>query len=451
MEKYCISVDWLQVYCICNYFQESEEERVPVADFSLRKKEFGTSLWQDVYEVERERLVVATICASPRSSVMDSKGCTLKLENRVLYSTQYMELLENIMSAFGMRYVGVSRIDICYDCNVLKGGYSVRKFLTDYVVSQPFQEGHIIRNGSRRFSMHAKRGKNGAMEINSMRWGSPASDIGSYCYNKSLEMLEVKEKPWIIDVWERNGLLHEIDEKGWKSLSDAQRKYKCESGDSSEYVHNEVWRFEISIKAHGKDILNMETGELFRLSTEYLKSQKHIERLFYIYAQKVFDFRQSTGQKTVREYPKREIFEHPAQPEISSRPYKINAFLDSGRSEKVCYNKLVKLSEEYSDLSDAQLVSIQSALDFVLSVAGKKSAIVRLKRQEGELRNLRAKKFIGYDDYMYLGSLEAARIARRELSANEHYSFIQSLLKEVRIECEKDIIKETGIVPDITI
>lgn len=442
MANYCISVDWLQVYCNCNYFLMNEDEKPSLSRFTLKKRDVGTSLWKSVFEVFDGKIAVATICANPRSSVMQQDGCTLKLENRVLYSMQYMQILNDIMSELNMRYVGISRMDVCYDCNTLKGGKSVRKFLTDYVVAQPYQEGHIIRNGSRKFAMHAKRAKSGAMEINSMRWGSQASDIGAYCYNKSLEMLEVKEKPWIIDTWEKNGIRHEVDNVAWKALSDSQRKYKCENGDSSEYIHNEVWRFEISIKAHGKDILNLSTGELFRLSTEYLSSQANIEKIFYVYAQKVFDFRMSQGQKTIREYPKMDLFERRNEGEISSRPYRLSVFLDSGRGEKMCYNKLMRMSEEYADLSSAQLNSIQSAMDFVLSVAGKKASIVRLKRQEGALRSLRANKFIAFDDYLYIGSIEAARLAKREISASEHYSFMQSLIASVEIDALRQMDDE---------
>lgn len=420
----------------------AEDDVRPTKRFNVKKRDAGTALWKSVFEVYEGKLMLAVICANPRSSVMQQDGCTIKLENRVLYSMQYMQILTDIMTEFKMKYVGISRIDICYDCNVLKGGKSVRKFLNDYVMAAPFQEGHIVRNGSRKFAMHAKRAKSGAMEINSMRWGSQASDIGAYCYNKSLEMLEVKEKPWIVETWEKNGIRHEIDDAAWKALSDTQRKYKCENGDSSDYVHNEVWRFEISIKAHGKDILNISTGELFRLSTEYMSSQANIEKIFYIYAQKVFDFRVSQGQKTIREYPKMDLFERREGKEISSRPYRVSVFLDSGRGEKMCYNKLMQMAEEYTDLSSAQLNSIQAAMDFVASVAGKKASIIRLKRQEGALRNLRANKFIAFDDYMYIGSIEAARLAKKEISANEHYSFIESLMRQLELEALYQMDKE---------
>ena len=65
----------------------------------------------------------------------------------------------------------------------------------------------------------------------------------------------MKDKPWIRETWEKNGLIN------------------------SDSVH--VWRSEISIKADGKDLLNMGTGELFRLSPRYLEAQEQVEKLVH--------------------------------------------------------------------------------------------------------------------------------------------------------------------------
>ena len=90
--------------------------------------------------------------------------------------------------------------------------------------------------------------------------------------------------------------------------------------------------------------------------------------------------------------------------------------------------------ETYSDLSSAQMNSLQSAMDFLLSVSGKKVAAIKLIRQAQLLNNLRARRFVSFDDALYLGSIEAARVARRNLSIDTHYSFVRSLLDAVERE-----------------
>lgn len=435
MEKYCISVDWLQVYCICNFVIRVRESVVSEAECDhiyMVREDISTALWTEVYGVYRGKLKVAVLCRAPRSSAMDSKGCTLKLENRVLYSKEWLQILRSILADLQLQYKGITRIDLCYDCNKLAGGRSVGKFLYDYATAAPYQEGHIVRVGSRRFAFHGIRNRGGAMEVNSMRWGSQGSDIGAYCYNKSLEMIEVKEKPWILDKWEANGLINEWDMGAWKKLTDVRRKYEIEDGKSADYVHTPVWRWEISVKAHAKDLLDLDTGELFQLSLDYIEQQGSIERLFYVYAAKAFHFRMSKGQKTIREYPDLTIFERNA--EVSQCPHFVSRFLDSGRTEKVCYNTLKRMIETYSDLSSAQMNSLQSAMDFLLTVSGKKMASVRLIRQAQLLNNLRARRFVAFDDALYLGSIEAARVAKRNLSVDAHYSFVRSLLDAVEHE-----------------
>lgn len=410
------------------------------------REDISTSLWTEVYGVYRGKLKVAVLCRAPRSSAMDPKGCTLKLENRVLYSKEWLPILRSILTNLQLQYKGITRIDLCYDCNKLAGGRSVGKFLYDYATAAPYQEGHIVRVGSRRFAFHGIRNRGGAMEVNSMRWGSQGSDIGAYCYNKSLEMIEIKEKPWILDKWEANGLINEWDMGAWQKLSDARKKFEIEDGKSADYVHVPVWRWEISVKAHAKDLLDLDTGELFQLSLDYIEQQGAIERLFYIYAAKAFHFRMSTGQKTIREYPDLTIFERKV--EVSQCPHFVSRFLDSGRTEKVCYNVLKRMIETYSDLSSAQMNSLQSAMDFLLSVSGKKVASIRLIRQAQQLANLRAHRFVAFDDALYLGSIEAARVARRELSIDPHYSFVRSLLDAVERELMVDKAIEEGAQVD---
>lgn len=440
MEKYCISIDWLQLYCICNFVVGVRDSIVSEAECDhiyMVREDISTALWTEVYGVYRGKLKVAVLCRAPRSSAMDKQGCTLKLENRVLYSKEWLPILRRILADLQLQYKGITRIDLCYDCNKLAGGRSVGKFLFDYATAAPYQEGHIVRVGSRRFSIHGIRNRGGAMEINSMRWGSQGSDIGAYCYNKSLEMIEIKEKPWILEKWEANGLINEWDMGAWTKLSDARKRFEIEDGKSADYVHTPVWRFEISIKSHAKDLLDLATGDLFQLSLDYIEQQGAIERLFYVYAQKAFHFRMSTGQKTIREYPDIKIFER-NNVEVSQCPHFVSRYLDSGRTEKVCYNILKKMIETYSDLSSAQLNSLQSAMDFLLTTAGKKMASVRLIRQAQQLSNLRAHRFVAFDDALYLGSIEAARVARRDLSVDPHYSFIRSLIDATERELMVD-------------
>lgn len=425
MEKYCISVDWLQVYCLNNLSELPSEGVCNCKSFQVEKLGRVTPLWKECYVIKYQGLEAAEFCRFPRSSALDARGCTLKLHNRILYCARFIELLRDIMSFLNLTYVGVTRLDLCYDCNFLYGHRSVSDFLFQYFVHSPYCEGHIIRNGSRKVNIVGTRSSSGATSISAMRWGSKSSAVGVYCYNKSLELLEVHDKPWIRDSWASAGLIDDYQKEKWESLSDKQRKYHVQSGKSQNYIKSAVWRFEISIKSEGKDILNLDTGQLFRIDLNYLTTQQHIEKLFYVYANKYLDFRISTGQEQIKNYPKLQIFEKCEQ--SSLKPIKVNQCADTGRTEKIAARRLEKLAQTYSDLTTQDLHAINSAITFLYEIAGFKGSIIRQRRYDLYIEHLAAFEYKKQLELNYFEFLKYAHENKFQYAANTVSSYINSL------------------------
>lgn len=444
--KYCISVDWLQVYCKCNHWTEQKELYGVGRTYTVVKENIATKLWQEVYTISCMGREVAQVCRCPRSPQLDSQGCTLKLSNRVLYSQMYVDILYELLSLLGLTYVGVTRLDICYDCNYLRNFQRVDDFLMQFFSHAPYCAGHIIRTGSRNVIINAKRSNTGATSISAMRWGSPSSDIGAYCYNKSLELLEVKDKPWIRETWEQNGLVNAWTKEQWDELSEKQRNRIIGAGETEKFVTTPVWRFEISVKGHAKDLLDIRTGELFKLSPEYLRSQEKVEALFYTYAAKVFDFRMSTGQTQIKNYPPLQIFS--SAHEVSMKPMQVSLYADTGRTERIVVNKLEQLQETYSDLAGVKKESLEAAIQFVRTLAGVKSSIVRKKKELRYISYMAGQRFVRADVDEYLMFVEACRKERRNIDAETTYSFFQSLRDAVNEANYRDAM--SGMVSDIT-
>lgn len=361
---YLLSIDWLQVYCKCNLCDVAENVCGEYGNYAVRRSNIHTPMWQEVYEILYMNREFATFYRCPRSAAIDKFASNIKLHNRVLYSKHWLKILRDVISCLGCKYMGVTRLDLAYDCNSLADGSSVSQFLADYMSRPSMSEGHIIRSGSRRVTVHATRDKYGCTAISGMRWGSPGGDVGTYCYNKSLELLEVKDKPWIREAWEAAGLVNVWSKKQWDELTDKQRKILTEAGDTSGYIQRPVWRFEISIKSHGKDLLNLSTGELFRVDLDFLSSMDRVYELWRWYAAKYFDFRINRGGvKTLRNYDKYDIF--CIGDAVDVRPTRVNLYADTGRTEKICANLLDKMSTEYGDLSPAEQESVRSVLAFL--------------------------------------------------------------------------------------
>lgn len=425
MEKYCISVDWLQVYCLNNLSDVPQVGYADLKEFATKKTDRVTPLWTEVYTVYMGSTEVAEYCRFPRSSAMDAKGCTIKLHNRILYSAQFITILRAVIKFLQVSYVGVTRLDLCYDCNFLHGHRSVHDFLFQYFVHAPYCSGHIIRNGSRKVQVNATRTTHGATTISAMRWGSKSSAVGVYCYNKSLELLEVHDKPWIRDAWENAGLVNDYDADGWDTLDERKKQDIKDGGKTDTYIKTAVWRFEISIKSEGKDILNLSTGQLFRIDLSYITTQEHIEHLFYIYANKYLDFRESTGQSEIRNYPKVCIFEVRGNAQL--KPIHVNKFHDSGRTEKIAANRLRKLAETYSDLTTQDLAAINAAVNFLYEISGMKKSEIERRKYDAYIGHLAAfteKKRAELDYFEFLQYTHANRL---KYSATATANYISSL------------------------
>lgn len=430
-EKYAISLDWMQYYCERSMNEIPKVFSTTKGMYEVEKQSYSTNLWLDVYIIRHRGREFATLCMNPRNNGIPERGCTLKLANRVLYSHEWLTESKLIMAELGLRYKGITRVDVAYDCNVLADGRSVSEFLMQYFSHAPYCEGHIIRSGSRKVTINATRSNKGSIEISAMRWGSKGSDIGAYCYNKSLELREMKDKPWIRETWEKAGLIDEFNEEEWAKLSEKEKRYKIEQGDVQQFIKTPVWRFEISIKAHGKDLLNLNTGELFKLDISYFETQNAVENLFYTYAAKVLDFRMSTGQTTIRNYPPLKIFE--MSEEVTERPVSISMFADTGRTEKMIVNRIEALQSTYSDISSVDRASMEAVLRFIREISGTKIRIAKMKKKTDYLQHMAAYKSTSTVIDEYLEFVEFSRQQRLKIDAHNSYSFWQSLEMECRL------------------
>ena len=432
-QNFCISVDWLQVFCTGSSIDAGHPAGLfEGCPFWLRMRSYGSSLWCKIADVIWRDWEVAEICWNPRSSAIRQDAFSVRLTNRVLYSQKWMSMLAELIGHYGLTYQGITRLDVCYDCNLLKDGKKVPWLIREYLFAQPSQEGHIIRKGSNRFEVFGKRSQDGATEYTAIRFGSKNSNIGAYAYNKSLELLEVKDKPWIRDVWEKNGIVHETRYDDWAALKEYERNRHVNAGSSLSFVHTPVWRFEISIKAEGRDLLAVEDGELQKLGLDYLTSYEKIKQVFYMYAEKVFNFSMSTGQRLRRYYPRLTIFEDCTS--LPVVPVSINRNVGTGRIERICYNRLQSLCDTYHDIPHTTRQGLNEAMQFLLHVANVKDSTIRTLRVANYLSEMNCRKWLGsmYDSYAdAVHNVQHAKSVCAQLADEDYWS---SLIEDLTSE-----------------
>lgn len=379
MEKYCISVDWLQVCCYSNnlafllnndYYNKVDSLPYWLELQPLETRNFARFIRVHT-KVGNDWRCCADILAVPRSTMLNSNIVLVKIHNRFLYSQNYIKLLYNICATFKLSIKGLTRLDLCYDCNSFHNGLKPHKFIKEFVTAEFDSPRYIYKVGAKQFRVYGGKSVSSATKFSGIEFGSGKSSKRCYIYDKTRELEEVKDKPWIRQYWQENGL-----------ISDAK---------------THVYRAEISIKCDGMDLLNMSTGELFKLSPEYLKSQPAIEKLFHFYAARMFRFHRKGKHTRVRDYDRIELFEN--SPIITCKPKKICVNADTGRTEKICVSTLSKLSCQYSDLSQEYSSALSRCITFLSEVAGIKYAKEKLAK---EIQGIEAFKGIQFKEQGYI-------------------------------------------------
>lgn len=379
MEKYCISVDWLQVCCYSNnlafLLNNDYYNKVDSLPYWLELQPLETRSFARFIRVHtkvgNDWRYCADILAVPRSTMLNSNIVLVKIHNRFLYSQNYIKLLCNICATFKLSIKGLTRLDLCYDCNSFHNGLKPHKFIKEFVTAEFDSPRYIYKVGAKQFRVYGGKSVSSATKFSGIEFGSGKSSKRCYIYDKTRELEEVKDKPWIRQYWHENGL-----------ISDAK---------------THVYRAEISIKCDGMDLLNMSTGELFKLSPEYLKSQPAIEKLFHFYAARMFRFHRKGKHTRVRDYDRIELFEN--SPIITCKPKKVCVNADTGRTEKICVSTLSKLSCQYSDLSQEYSSALSRCITFLSEVAGIKYSKEKLAK---EIQGIEAFKGIQFKEQGYI-------------------------------------------------
>lgn len=382
--RYCIAVDWLEVCC---YGRDLEPSFFSWEGkhFSVEQEDKETPLFKSFFEVKRNGLVWAQIRQNPKSGVM-KKGLTIiKLSNRVLYHEKYVPFLMHMIQVLGLYYKGLTRLDIAYDCNEFYCGRKPSRFVHQFVTKRVDEKGGMYVPKMKEYDFHLKKDIHTNGMINYLAIGAKSSKKRGYIYDKTLELEEVKDKPWIREMWEKNGLI------------------------SDKKTH--VWRSEISIKAQGSDLLNLETGQLFALHPNYLSTYENIKKIFHFYAAKVFDFRYNNGEKNRRDFAPLCLFD--TSVDCTCLPKRVNVCADSGRSEKACKNKLEKLSRTYIDLSADVRTSLSHAIAWIGNLSSIKAARYAAECQKHYLDTFACSKFMAEEDFAYLQACEEASSAKR--------------------------------------
>lgn len=325
-----VNIDWLSFWGDCCDVQNGNF-------YQLRDTELHTNIFSRTRVIEdisgRE---VGTIQDKPYSDVLPEHSGILKIDNELLYHEDLVRVVRTLISDIQFHEISVNRLDIASDFTEI-AGEKPEKFCRKLIT------GEYRRVGAAKFFCHGddvqklksiKKYGNGlwvgiidveavgnGIQFDYIRYGKRNSPVCTYMYNKTKELEEVQDKPWIRRLWWNYGMT------------------------------NNVWRIEFSFHGNKTQTIDKETGDIFQLDS--LGWEQAIERrheVFRTLANKYFDIRNprktdgSIESRTNRMY-RVEYLGYEANGLIMNRKYshaKKPSYLD-----KVLLRKLTDYANEF--------------------------------------------------------------------------------------------------------
>lgn len=251
MIKRCVNIDWLECYCLedaINYPHNADYFRSQ--GFIVHEREYGTPVYEEMFVViGTDDQPLIEVRRNPKSAkgrqlhgVLDPAACHIRLTNRTCYFNNPASLMQQFLERYGLHFQRISRIDICLDFIKFDYGDEPAVFIDRY-----FRHKYAKINQCR-IRAHGRDMWDGRI-WNSVSWGNEKSMIGTKFYNKSMELRERSDKPYIRQAWRAAGL---IDDEVSMTTVIVGKDGKPVT------VKPDIWRVEFSIKSSTRKWFVME-------------------------------------------------------------------------------------------------------------------------------------------------------------------------------------------------
>lgn len=220
-----ISVDWLQIHV------STKEMRHRAKGYQIEKIEGAKSrTYSEVWKIAKDHRPVAQLQCAPFSPKLPPWSGVLKVENYILYTASRSTIIDQILTDLRLDPRGMTRIDICADFQKI-ADRDPQQLIQDIIEGQVRKVGHSAQS----IICDEQQTAYGRREWQYLRYGSRSSRISTYMYNKTKELNDVSDKPYIRALWKCNGF--------------AIKK-------------RSTWRLEFSIKGRQMKFISTDTGEI---------------------------------------------------------------------------------------------------------------------------------------------------------------------------------------------
>lgn len=354
----CVNLDWLEVFCIeptempAQYFQN--------LGWKVNVREYGTPLHREMFTLLSENgKPFLEIRRNPYSlkengGIFERGACHIRLSNRTLYQYNPIQQLQDFLNKYGYQLKGITRIDIACDQLAFDNGMDPQKLISNYMA------GSILKNRNSRINVHGTEKADGR-NWNSIKWGSKSSPLSTKIYDKTLELKESSDKLYIKDSWVKAGLCDlqkvvydykdkktGIEEKRCKMVV-VKAGTKTEEERTIEEVEEvKIWRVEFSIKSEARHWITIDNQHQLSISLTKFQSRERCLLMFLILSKWCMNFvkaEYNEQDQLIRKdrctpielYTEKNL-------EQTFKPHRITENEDPTRTQKILYNRLVRMS-----------------------------------------------------------------------------------------------------------
>lgn len=311
MNDVLISCDWLQIHCNAAGFKTDHPQ------YNIQLLPVSSRTFRDIYTISKEGRQVAQLACHPFSPKIPSYSGTIKFENYILYNDNRCAIIDQIMEELQLYTLGTTRIDICGDFRRIAGRLP-EHLIQDILFERIYKVGHakVTTMGDQQrqqFTSYGVAGKTNTFSY--LRYGTRNSRISTYLYNKTKELNEEHDKPYIREMWRNNG---------WH-------------GDQN------VWRLEFSIKGRDMKFIAKDTGEILPNNPKLWIKNDIMPIIYAALCRHYFDLREKTQIRKDRE---ERIPLWPSEPVSAPLIKKLHSTRHNNRADKIFLRKLANIATE---------------------------------------------------------------------------------------------------------
>lgn len=240
----CVNLDWLEVFCFEPISVAHDTEYFINKGYRVELRDYGTRVYNEMFTIfGTDDYPLIEIRRNPKSStsnggILPINACHIRLTNRTCYYHDAAEKLKLFLSQHDYTFMRISRVDVCLDFERFDSGDWPAKFLRRYIQEKfaKINQANISSYGQDCWTTR---------QWDSISWGREKSDIGTKMYNKTKQLQEVKDKPYIRQAWFACGLV------------DNPETLEKITKDGSTYKP-QIWRVEFSVRSSVKGWFVME-------------------------------------------------------------------------------------------------------------------------------------------------------------------------------------------------